>query len=133
MNVCKLLPPPSTPCSQGSPFLPPFPLQPQDAAPDSQSLPKLHMERVDSEQNRVAPREVGDAKQNPGPSERGLLASCLRQNQSLTSSQEWEERWLFFLLLPSNWHLSFQRRQWENLCLPRSWEFWGHFGMPSGY
>lgn len=87
MNVCKLLPPPSTPCSQDLPFFHPFPPQPQNAAHDSQSLPKLHMERVDSEQNRVAPREVADAKQNPGPSERDLLASYLRQNPSLTSSQ----------------------------------------------
>lgn len=122
MNVCKLIPPPSTPCSQGSPFFPPFPLQPQDAAHDNQPLPTLHMERVDSGQVRVAPRQIGDAKQDPGPSERSLLASYLRQNQSLTSSQVVGGE---VVVLPPS---SFQRRQQENLCHPQSWEFWGHFG-----
>lgn len=86
MNVCKLLPTPSTLCSQGSLFFHPFPLQPQDEAHDSQSLPKLHMGRVDwiEQSNSRGSRRC---KAKPWPSERDLLASYLRQNQSLTSSQ----------------------------------------------
>lgn len=54
---------------------------------DSQSLPKLYMETVVSEQNRIDPTEVGDDGQEVGPSERSLPVAWLGQTLSLTEGQ----------------------------------------------
>lgn len=54
---------------------------------DSQSLPRLYMETVDSEQNRTDATEVGDDGQEVGPSDRSLPVAWLGQDLSLTYGQ----------------------------------------------
>lgn len=81
---------------------------------DSQSLPRWYMEIIDSEQNRTDPVEVGDGGQDPGPSERDLPVS-----------------WLFFLFIPpAAGTIPYRGDSEQDLCHPRSREFWGRSGMP---